>query len=177
MNQRVLIGLTVLVFGVVGVFSGIAYGRKTFEPQVEYVEVPEIRTVDQYITEIKEVVVEKEVIVEKEIIVEKTAELREFASLEELEEWLANDTTNALHLIFGGEEGLIINPSFEDCDDYAYALQKAAERDGFRISVQIDTRGQHALNSVFIGNNVYFIEPQTDEVWLEAYRDKVEEGK
>ncbi len=176
MNQRVLIGIMVLVFGVVGVFSGIAYGQQTFEPQVEYVEVPEIRTVDHYITEIKEVVVEKEVVLEKEIVVEKTAELREFASLEELEEWLANDNTDALRLIFGDKEGMRKDTNF-DCDDYALGLQKAAEKDGFRLSVQIDTRKQHALNSAFIGNNVYFIEPQTDEVWFEAYRDKVEEEK
>ncbi len=165
MNNKLIYAFTV------GGILGFLLLSLNFEPQVEYVEVLEIRTVDQYITEIKEV------IVEKEVIIEKTTELREFASLKELEEWLANDTTNALHLIFGGEEGLNINPEFEDCDDYAYALQKAAEKDGLRTSVQIDTRRQHALNSVFIGNNVYFIEPQTDEIWFEAYRDKVEEGE
>ncbi len=139
---------------------------------IEYVEV--VRLVDNPIVEIREIIVEREVvrevIVEQEVIVERIISLREFASLEELEEWLANDTTSALHFI-GGENGLTPDPEYDDCDDYAYALQKAAEKDGFRLSVQVDVLKQHALNSVFIGNDVYFIEPQTDEVWQEAYRD------
>jgi len=140
---------------------------------IEYVEV--VRLVDNPIVEIREVIVEREVvrevIVEQEVIVERFVSLREFATLVELEEWLEVDTTNALHFVISSTLGLIADTDYDDCDDYALALQLAAEHDGYRLSVQIDVVKQHALNSAFIGNSVYFIEPQTDEIWLEAYRD------
>ncbi|KKM14460.1 hypothetical protein LCGC14_1705890 [marine sediment metagenome] len=146
-------------------------------PEIEYIEVEKL--VDRLVIEVREVIVEREVVIEREVIVEREVVveriigLREFTSLEELEAWLDNDTTNALHMVFSSTEGLTTDPEYDDCDDYAYALQKEAEKDGYRLSVQVDVVKQHALNSVFIGNNVYFIEPQTDEVWLEAYRDEV----
>ena len=166
-NLKRFIGILIaFAFGAICVFCGTAYGQKTSEPKIKYVEVPVevpvLRTANHYIIE------------EKKIVVEKPVELRGFASLKELKEWLANDNTDAIHLIFGGEEGLRVAPNFQDCDDYAYALQKATEQDGYQMSIQIDTRKHHALNSAFIGNNIYFIEPQTDKVWLECYRDKVE---
>ena len=151
------------------------YGQETFKPQVEYIEVPVVHSVNHYIVEEKEVIVEqeviveKEVVVEKEVIVEKPVELREFASLKELKEWLRSDNTDRVHLIFGNE-GTRVNPDF-DCDDYAYTLQKAAEKDGYLISIQVDTMKRHGLNNTFIGNDIYFIEPQTDKVWLAYYRD------
>ena len=100
--------------------------------------------------------------VEKEVIVERIVKLREFESLEELEEWLVTR-----------KAGVFITFNNADCDDAAYTLQQQAMRAGFIINIQIDTRKQHTLNSVFIGNDIYFIEPQTDEVWLEGKRDRI----
>lgn len=120
---------------------------------------------------IKEVIKEVEII--KEVEVEKTVELREFASLEELEAWLDEDITDAIHLISpkSPEDGCAyVDPDY-DCDNYACDLRKAAEQDGFQISIQIDTHKNHALNSTIINNEIYFIEPQTDEVWLWGHRN------
>lgn len=88
----------------------------------------------------------------------------EFESLAELEAWLAQDETDTTLYIYGS--GCILE---YDCDDYAVALSRNALADGYSVSLQIE--GNHMLNSTIIGNNVYFIEPQTDEVWLWGYRD------
>ena len=56
-----------------------------------------------------------------------------------------------------------------DCDDYAVALVYNALSDGYSVSLQVEDN--HMLNSTVIGNNIYFIEPQNDKVWLWGYRD------
>jgi hypothetical protein len=88
----------------------------------------------------------------------------EFASVDELQTWLAQDDTDSTLYIFGS--GCIAE---YDCDDYAIALVYNALADGYSVSLQIE--GKHMLNSTIIGNSIYFIEPQTDEVWLWGYRD------
>jgi len=89
---------------------------------------------------------------------------REFVSLAELNAWLAEDDSDTTLYIFGA--GCI---SKYDCDDYAAALVYNALYDGYSVSTQIV--GNHMLNSTIIGNNIYYIEPQTDEVWLWGHRD------
>jgi hypothetical protein len=178
---RLVLTTLIITFGGLCAFSGIAYGQKTSEPTIKYVEVPKIVQVEVPVEVPKEVIKEVPVIrtidnyitQEKIITVEKLVQLREFNSLEELKTWLAGDDTNVLHLVFGNEKGLSVSNKSRDCDDYAYDLQQAAEKDGYIMSIQVDTIKQHALNSVFIANDVYFIEPQTDEVWFECYRDPV----
>lgn len=145
-------------------FSVLAFfvGYGLADSRIEYAE----KSV--YIIETQEIIVEVEKVIETTTLVE----LKDFASLAELKQWLAGDYTDGLHYIFNNDgSGIYPNPDYEDCDGYAVALQKAAEESGYRISIQVDTRKHHALNCVFIGNEVYFIEPQTDEVWLECYRD------
>ncbi len=156
--NKLLLGIVVVFLIAAGFVFGIDYGQEIFEPQI--VEVT--NTVDHYVTQ----VVEREVIVEKEVIV--TLALREFASLQELEDWLKQDKTNVV--VFKAQGVSFVDIEI-DCDEYAEALVKAAEKDGYRLSIQIDTKKGHALNNAFIGNDIYFIEPQTDEVWLEIYRD------
>jgi hypothetical protein len=89
---------------------------------------------------------------------------REFESVAELKAWLAEDDTDSTLYIFGS--GCI---STYDCDDYATALMYNALAHGYLVSLQI--KGNHMLNSTIIGNEIYYIEPQTDEVWLWGYRD------
>jgi len=89
---------------------------------------------------------------------------REFGSLDELKAWLAKDDTDSTIYIFGG--GCLTS---YDCDDYAVALMRNALLDGYSISTQIV--GNHMINSTIIGNKIYFIEPQNDEVWFWGYRD------
>jgi len=127
------------------------------QPETSYVEVPDL--------------VSREIIVEK--LVEKPIEMREFVSLEELVDWLEQDDTDST-LHFTGTVDFSNNPgSNYDCDDFAYRLQKNALAEGYLMSTEIIVKKgkQHMINSTGIGNNIYFIEPQTDEVWLETYRD------
>lgn len=118
----------------------------------------------------KPLIVRKEVIVEK--LVEKPVELREFGSRQELVEWLERDETDAT-LYFTAEVDWNHLDSKYDCDDFAYRLQWNALFDGYLMSTEIIFKdaGQHMVNSTAIGNHIYFIEPQTDEVWLGAHRD------
>jgi hypothetical protein len=89
---------------------------------------------------------------------------KEFASLDELKAWLAQDDTDSSFYIFGS--GCLGN---YDCDDYATALVYNALADGYLVSTQVE--GTHMLDCTIIGNNIYFIEPQTDQVWLWGHRD------
>jgi hypothetical protein len=89
---------------------------------------------------------------------------RQFESLAELRAWLAEDDSDSTLYIFGS--GCL---GCYDCDDYATALVYNALCDGYAISTQIE--GKHMLNSTIIGNDIYYIEPQTDEVWFWGHRD------
>ncbi len=89
---------------------------------------------------------------------------REFESVGVLKAWLAEDDTDSTLYIFGA--GCI---STYDCDDYATALVYNALADGYSVSTQIVDK--HMLNSTIIGNEIYLIEPQNDDVWLWGYRD------
>ena len=120
--------------------------EKQIEYQTEYVDV------------VREVV--------KEVIVEKRIEQREFSSKEELEEWLAEDDTNEYIYLFFDQKGVARQSDAYDCDDYALQLQRRAAESGFLMSVtRIRWRGTlHMVNLVTIGNDVHYVEPQTDEV-------------
>ena len=89
---------------------------------------------------------------------------KEFESVEALKAWLAEDDSDSTLYIFGS--GSLSN---YDCDDYATALVYNALCDGYLVSLQIESN--HMLNSTVIGNDIYFIEPQNDEVWLWGHRD------
>lgn len=122
----------------------------------------------------KEVIVER--VVEKIIVVEKIvevpAELKSFGNVTALREWL-------------GEEGrFVLLGKDKDCDDYALWLQDKGLKDGYLISIEaifpdeynkifkrmeIDT--PHLMNSVIIGNEYWYIEPQTREIILSGYLD------
>lgn len=145
----------------------------------EFVEIPvEVErivtvTVTEYVTTIKEVPVE----VEKTISL--PVELRQFESPEELRDWLGEE----------GKQYLLLPPGVEDiCWYYALALQERARKAGYDIFFQtawpevynsffslmaIDTA--HALNATIIKGQVYFIEPQTNEIalagWLQDWKE------
>lgn len=118
-------------------------------PQVEYRDV--VRTVT----------IQKEVplTVFQEVYVPRP--LKFFASVEELRAWLDKEPYYL--------------PSYDgfDCDDYARFLQLDAIRDGFQMSTELDyLYGQlHMLNSVIIGSELYFIEPQDHTCWLRCNLD------
>lgn len=143
----------------------------TSEPETDVVVVE--KPVIQEVEVIKEVV-EKEIEyrdVVKEVTVEKPVEQKEFSSKEQLIEWLGEDD-NTTAVIFSPGDGEASDNEF-DCDDYALNLQQRALKDGFLMSTTITEKdGQlHMINLTVIGNEVYYIEPQTDEVWFYCYRD------
>ena len=128
---------------------------------VQYVDRPV--TVVEYIERIKKVPVE----------------LRDFNDLEELKQWLENNK-NVTTVRFQSPNGTV------DCDDYALEMQQKALADGYLISLEIIGPSEyngifknselppntlHAINLVIIGNDAYYIEPQTDEVVFVAQLD------
>jgi hypothetical protein len=135
-----------------------------------------VQTVKEYIDqpapkpEVTETVVEKtiEVPVTKYVEIEKEvpAELKQFESEEELAAWLDTDKTNELPYI----------KDLFECENFARTLIRHALREGYYLSFQVlknytrpDTNefiaGPHAINSIIIGNVIYFIDPQTDDFW------------
>ncbi len=107
-------------------------------------------------------------------------ELHNFSDLVELKQWLAelDANTNVVYLQSPGDT--------IDCDDYATALQQDALADGYLVNLEIiesstyntafngiklPTGKLHAINLVIIGNDAYYIEPQTGEVALAAHLD------
>ncbi len=138
-----------------------------------------------YVPQIETIVVEK--IVEKPTVVDRVVkvpvQLRDFSSLQELQNWLVlDDTDSHIYIKCNSDGGAYITGL---CEDFALQLQERATSSGYKMSFQVlNEQGYyehfgkhlssgrvHALNLAVIGNNVYFVEPQTDEVWLGAYLD------
>ncbi|MFC2070467.1 response regulator [Chloroflexota bacterium] len=123
---------------------------------------------------LREVEVEKEVVkteveyrdIIEEVIVERPIEQREFATKEELGGWLAEDDPKGVSFNFVDSDGNKLSSDEYDCDDYALALQRRASKDGYLMSVTTTMKNNqlHMINLAIIGNEVYHIEPQTDEV-------------
>jgi hypothetical protein len=83
---------------------------------------------------------------------EAKTHFREFSSVKELKDWLTANDVNEMEYI----------PEIYDCDDFARDLMLDALSDGYLVSTELWSC--HMLNSTIIGNKVYTIEPQTDEV-------------
>lgn len=175
---RKIIAIAIIALGLLAssfVF-GISYGQETFQPQV----------VTEYITITETVEVPVEVIneVSVEVIKRVPVKLRYFKDTNELEKFLEESDVDHRIYITATFAGLIDFRTY-DCEDYAIALQNQAYKAGFHINIQVvwhyrrpDTGGLvtryhdgHALNSTIISNEMYFIEPQTDEYWLASYLD------
>jgi len=107
-------------------------------------------------------------------------ELRNYNGLEELKQWLVEVNTNTTTIYFERPDAVV------DCDDFALALQRKALADGYMMSFQIIETNRynslfesskmppnslHAINLVVIGNNAYYIEPQTGEIVFAAQLD------
>ncbi|MFC1861807.1 response regulator [Chloroflexota bacterium] len=167
--------LVPIVSTIVAVIAAIAATVFVFtsEPvtDVVIVEKPVVREV-----EVVKEVVEKEIEyrdIVKEVTVEKPIEQSEFSSKEELEKWLAEDDADKTVYFFVKADGTGASSDKYDCDDYALDLQKRALKDGYLMSTSIIEKEDqlHMINLATIGNDVYYIEPQTDKVWFYANRD------
>ena len=171
----ITIGVLGLVF-----WAGTYASQVEFEPQTTTVieSGVECRLVERHTVQY----VDKPVTVVRNIerVQRIPAELRNFNDLEELEQWLvavSKNTTTAYLQLPGAKI---------DCDDYALDLQRKALADGYILSFEIISRseynavfenelpssqGLHAINLAIIGNNAYYIEPQTSEITLAAHLD------
>ncbi len=113
-------------------------------------------------------------------LVEMPIKLHNFNSLTELKQWVleVNTTTTTVYLQ---------RPDVTvDCDDFALTLQRKALADGYVMSFQIIASSEynnlfkngkisgdalHVINLAVIGNNAYYVEPQTGEVVFAAQLD------
>jgi len=100
---------------------------------------------------------------------EKPTQWREFSSVEELEAWLTENNPVTVHLICGRypEDGSWIDPDY-DCDDYARDLMLKGFEDDYLIPEEL--ADGHVRNFTYIGNEIWIIEPQNNEVWLYKWR-------
>lgn len=137
----------------------------------------EARLIETHTVEyMEDTVVEKEYI---NVIRHVPVEFRNFNDRCELEHWL--EERNQLASIRFQQGNTVI-----DCDDFAIELQREALADGFIISFEIisgdeynelfriplpEDQSIHAINLSIIGNDVYYIEPQTAEIVHAAYLD------
>lgn len=111
--------------------------------------------------------------------------LRNFQNFDELERWLENVKIQDISSDAVAKETDQGITSF-DCDDYALKLQEKALQDGYMISFEViysDEYGDlfkqgqipdgaiHAINSVIIGNEIYYIEPANHEIAFVACLD------
>ena len=106
------------------------------------------------------------------VTVEELIKLREFASLEELKSWLAEDNTDeCVHLVVGEDGSYRLDVEY--CDMYALQLQRQVARSRFLMSTTIiEEQGKpDMINLGCIGNDIYHIDPQIDEVWFYCHKD------
>lgn len=170
------------------VFSfGAYYGQRVHEPevvtQIQYVERPVY--IEQASPEVGSQIhniplppVER--VVEK--IIQKSSPLTDFQSLDELTQFLKENGSSKGYDFVANSRGLIVFNG--QCANLAEQLQARAEAKGKRLDKAIIDSDQyyrwygeripiedsHAVNMAWIGKEIYFIEPQTDRVWLVSYR-------
>jgi len=165
MNIKIAIANALLVIPLVGgsFYFGLCYEQKALEPNAKLLTTPEtqIRGETRYINETRRHYVENPI--QSEVAQKGSKQLEYFTSLDQLTKWLAKDKTDSA----------ISSYSDYDCDDYAYTLQQCALRDGYIISTELYWKNDeyHMLNSVLIGKDIYFVEPQDDSVWLHCHLD------
>jgi len=134
---------------------------------------------------VKIIEVEKPVYIMKEIEVpvEIPVVLKDWGSLESLEEFLINDDTGKNVILIADSEGKI---NFDgQCEEYALQLRDRAMVIGMYLSIavlhpkeyekwygkQANPNQYHAICMARIGNEFWYIEPQTDKHWLALYLD------
>ena len=151
--------------------AGDYLGRATFKPQV--ITDHEVHTIYRGIERV-------------DINhIETPKPLRHFENLDELEQWLGNIGALDIRSDVVDKKTNQLIKKF-DCDDYAVRLQEKALMGGYIISFEVIHSSEynalfkqkrilsgaiHAINSVILGNEVYYIEPQTHEIVLVAYLD------
>jgi hypothetical protein len=113
--------------------------------------------------------------------------INDWGSVSDLKAFLSSDDTNEwLHLKADTNGNVDLNGR---CEVYAYQLRSRAELNGYRLETEIlsksdaimyqqflkfdaqllATNDSHMINKAIIGNEIWFIEPQNDKIWLAYY--------
>jgi len=171
----IAVGVLALVFWIGTHVSSVAFEPQTntvIEPGVEcrLVERRTVQYVDRPVTVVNNI----------ERVQRIPAELRNFNDLEELKQWLVAVGMNTTTVYFQLPGATV------DCDDYALDLQRKALADGYILSFEVIDRSEynvvfkselppsqslHAINLAIIGNNAYYIEPQTSGIVFAVHLD------
>ena len=171
----ITIGVLAIVFWAGTYFSPVAFGTQTATVidtgvECQLVERHTVQYVDRPVTVFRDV----------ERVHWIPAELRNFNDLQELKQWLVAVSTSTTTVYLQLPDATV------DCDDYALDLQRKALADGYILSFEVIDRSEynavfksdlppsqslHAINLAIIGNNAYYIEPQTDEVVFAVHLD------
>ena len=171
-KKKSLIPIVSIIVAVIAAITATIFVL-TSEPETEFVIVEQevVREVEVVKEVVKKEIEYRDIV--KEVIIEKPIQQREFTSKEELVNWLAEDDAETTVYFFVTTDGTTGSSDEYDCDDYALELQQRASKDGFLVSVTITEKNDqpHMMNLATIGNEVYYIEPQTDEVSFYCYLD------
>jgi len=172
-TSKALAAVAILVLAF---FIGIHTGRDTVKPQTILVTETKVRyqTVEKPIVQYIDRSVFEYVESAKGLV-----ELGNLNDLDELKQWLGNRmNVTTIHLQSPADEA--------DCDDDAREMQSAALVDGHIVSFQIIGRSKynalfknklqhgqslHAINLAIIGNDIYYIEPQTGKIVFAMHLD------
>jgi hypothetical protein len=177
---------------------GSYVGQKLYQPKVvtryevinvdrvveKVIYTPVDRVIETVVYEPVEKIVYEQV--EKPVIkeVEVSRPLVLFENLADLRQWLSN--ISVIEIGFNVVDQNNNSISQLDCDDYARRLQDKALQNGYIISFEVIRSAEynslfkekkipagaiHAINSTIIGNEVYYIEPQTKEIVFVANLD------
>jgi len=117
--------------------------------------------------------VEKIVYVDKIVTENVTVELKDFKTEQELEAFLAADTTDEIPAVWN-LDGTFIHFW---CFAYSEILRDSMQEAGYHANIQVFPSGAlpmsdrkldaaHAMVNVRVGDDVWLVEPQTDECWL-----------
>jgi len=97
----------------------------------------------------------------KEIVSYLPIPLKPFPDVKTFQEYVDNQMNNRMFVV--------ANTAPNKCELYALNFQRVAALNGYLVNFQVT--GFHAQNSAVIGNEIWFIEPQTGEIWLWGYLD------
>lgn len=167
MNANKLLILLVVGALIVGIGAVTYKNSKAVEPAYSYtVSVDKYNDLvyryntlaESYNLEIKKPKQNPVLITENIPIYVYTNEARHFKDLNELKDWLELDDTNKHEYIKG----------YYNCQNFARDLQLSAIESGYIISTELSEDRHHMLNTAYLSvvHCRYYIEPQTDEVWL-----------
>ncbi len=114
-----------------------------------------------------------------EVVKVVQAQGKDWVSVGELEEFLANDDTDNVTVFVGS---VVLNSA---CEEKAFQLRERAFEIGKRLETEdltppeykkwygetIASDRLHCINKAVIGNEVWYIEPSDDRIWIGAYLD------